>query len=107
LQEYIIINISSQMNKLSKIFKVSSIYYMSLLDQVNDVIRKKHYSIRTEQACVEWIKRFVSFHKRYPKYRKRNKREKGRFAEFGGIWGYNPRQLLAVHGKWGSAHQLK
>ncbi len=28
-------------------------------------------------------------------------------TEFGGIWGYNPRQLLAVHGKWGSAKQLK
>ncbi|MEW5816844.1 MAG: alpha-amylase family glycosyl hydrolase [Spirochaetota bacterium] len=28
-------------------------------------------------------------------------------TEFGGIWGYNPRQLLAVHGKWGSAQQLK
>jgi hypothetical protein len=29
-----------------------------LLDQVRDVIRRKHYSIRTEQAYVEWIKRF-------------------------------------------------
>jgi len=28
-------------------------------------------------------------------------------TEFGGIWGYNPRQLLAVHGKWGSSHQFK
>jgi len=68
LQEYIIINIPSQMNKLSKIFKVSSIYYMRLLVQVSDVIRKKHYSIRTEQAYIEWIKRFASFHQRYPKY---------------------------------------
>ncbi len=41
---------------------------MSLLDQVRDVIRKKHYSIRTEQAYIEWIKRFASFHQRYPKY---------------------------------------
>jgi len=30
---------------------------MSILDQVRDVIRKKHYSIRTEQAYIEWIKR--------------------------------------------------
>ena len=29
-----------------------------LLDQVRDVIRRKYYSIRTEQAYVEWIKRF-------------------------------------------------
>ena len=28
-------------------------------------------------------------------------------TEFGGIWGYNPRQLLAVHAPWGSAQQLK
>ncbi len=41
---------------------------MKLLDQVRDKIRKKHYSIRTEQAYVEWIKRFTIFHgKRHPK----------------------------------------
>jgi len=40
---------------------------MNILDQVRDVIRKKHYSIRTEQAYVVWIKRFVTFHKRHPK----------------------------------------
>lgn len=41
---------------------------MKLLDQVTDVIRKKHYSIRTEQAYVDWIKRFIFFHgKRHPK----------------------------------------
>lgn len=33
-----------------------------LLDQVREVIRMKHYSIRTEQAYVEWIKRFIFFH---------------------------------------------
>ena len=41
---------------------------MKLLDQVRDVIRKKHYSIRTEQAYVDWIRRYVLFHKkRHPK----------------------------------------
>jgi len=29
---------------------------MKLLDQVRDVVRKKHYSIRTEQAYVQWIR---------------------------------------------------
>lgn len=39
-----------------------------LLDQVRDKIRLKHYSIRTEQAYVDWIKRFVLFHhKRHPR----------------------------------------
>eukprot|EP00929_Paragymnodinium_shiwhaense_P063067 TRINITY_DN31530_c0_g1_i1.p1 TRINITY_DN31530_c0_g1~~TRINITY_DN31530_c0_g1_i1.p1 ORF type:complete len:635 (+),score=153.25 TRINITY_DN31530_c0_g1_i1:65-1906(+) len=27
-------------------------------------------------------------------------------TEFGGLWGYNSRQLLAVHGKWGTAVDL-
>ena len=38
-----------------------------MLDQVRDVIRRKHYSIRTEQAYVDWIKRFIIYHnKRHP-----------------------------------------
>lgn len=38
-----------------------------LLDQVRDRIRSKHYSLRTEQAYIDWIKRFIHFHgKRHP-----------------------------------------
>ena len=38
-----------------------------LLDQVRDRLRVKHYSIRTEQAYVGWIKRYIIFHhKRHP-----------------------------------------
>ncbi len=38
-----------------------------LLDQLRDVIRRKHYSIRTEQAYVDWVKRFILYHgKRHP-----------------------------------------
>jgi Phage integrase, N-terminal SAM-like domain len=37
-----------------------------LLDQVRTAIRGRHYSIRTEQAYVDWIKRYVSFHRRHP-----------------------------------------
>jgi integron integrase len=38
-----------------------------LLDQVRDAIRTRHYSYRTEQAYVGWIKRFIFFHhKRHP-----------------------------------------
>jgi integron integrase len=38
-----------------------------LLDQVRDIIRAKHYSIRTEEAYVDWIRRFILFHhKRHP-----------------------------------------
>ena len=35
-----------------------------LLNKVRDKIRLKHYSIRTEQAYTDWIKRFVLFHKK-------------------------------------------
>ena len=39
-----------------------------LLDQVRDVLRRKHFSFRTEQAYVGWIKRFILFHhKRHPR----------------------------------------
>ena len=39
-----------------------------LLDQVRSRIRFKHYSIRTEQAYVDWIKRFIRhFDKRHPR----------------------------------------
>jgi len=38
-----------------------------LLEQVRDVIRRKHYSIRTEHAYLDWIKRFIIYHnKRHP-----------------------------------------
>ena len=33
-----------------------------LLDQVRDVMRLKHYSIHTERAYCDWIKRYVLFH---------------------------------------------
>ena len=33
-----------------------------LLDQVRDALRLKHYSYRTEQAYVGWIKRYIFFY---------------------------------------------
>lgn len=39
-----------------------------LLDQVSDAIRRRHYSYRTEQSYIHWIKRFIFFSdKRHPK----------------------------------------
>ena len=39
-----------------------------LLDRMRGVIRAKHYSYRTEQAYVQWAKRFILFHgKRHPR----------------------------------------
>lgn len=38
-----------------------------LLEQARDVIRLKHYSCRTEQTYVAWIRRYILFHgKRHP-----------------------------------------
>ena len=39
-----------------------------LLDQVRERIRVKHYSLRTEDAYLHWIRRFIFFHgKRHPR----------------------------------------
>jgi hypothetical protein len=38
-----------------------------LLDQVRQAIRARHYSDKTEESYVGWIKRFIFFHdKRHP-----------------------------------------
>ena len=38
-----------------------------LLDQVRTVMRRQHYAIRTEETYVQWIIRFIHFHKmRHP-----------------------------------------
>jgi hypothetical protein len=33
-----------------------------LLDQVHERIRYRHYSIRTEEAYVHWVRGFILFH---------------------------------------------
>jgi len=39
-----------------------------LLDQVSEALRTKHYSYRTEQTYIDWIKRYIIFHKKqHPK----------------------------------------
>lgn len=39
-----------------------------LLDEVRAKLRCKHYSLRTEQSYVSWIKRYILFHgKRHPR----------------------------------------
>ena len=38
-----------------------------LLDRVRERIRAKHYSLRTERAYLEWIRRFILFNdKKHP-----------------------------------------
>lgn len=39
-----------------------------LLDQVRHAVRARHYSLRTEDTYVRWVKRFILFHdKRHPR----------------------------------------
>jgi hypothetical protein len=39
-----------------------------LFDQVCDVMRLKHYSLRTERTYCDWIERFIRFHQlRHPR----------------------------------------
>jgi len=41
---------------------------LRLLDQVRDAIRRRHYSRRTEETYVQWIRRFIFFSgRRHPK----------------------------------------
>ena len=35
---------------------------LKLLDQVREVLRLRHYSIRTEQSYCDWVRRYIRFH---------------------------------------------
>ena len=35
---------------------------LKLLEQVREVMRLRHYSIRTEQCYCDWIRRYIKFH---------------------------------------------
>ena len=35
-----------------------------LLERVRNAIRIRHYSLRTEQSYIHWIRRFILFHKK-------------------------------------------
>ena len=39
-----------------------------LLAQMRDVLRLKHYSLRTERTYCDWVERFIRFHRlRHPR----------------------------------------
>ena len=40
------------------------VHPLRLLDQLREVVRLKHYSLRTEDAYVAWIRRYIHFHRR-------------------------------------------
>jgi len=49
---------------LASVSRTSGSGKSKLLDQVREEIRLKHYSLRTEQAYIDWIKRFIVFHRK-------------------------------------------
>lgn len=55
------------LHSISKVARAAEVRKPKLLDQVREAIRTRHYSLRTEEAYVGWIKRFIFFHgKRHP-----------------------------------------
>jgi len=47
--------------------RVPSAQPPKVLDRVREAIRARHYSLRTEEAYVGWVRRFILFHnKRHP-----------------------------------------
>ena len=54
--------------QLEELATVSGPKPRKLLDQVRDALRTKHYSYRTEQTYIDWVKRYILFHKKqHPK----------------------------------------
>ena len=49
-------------NMAANLSTTASVRNPKLLDRVRDALRRKHYSIRTEQAYSHWIRRFILFH---------------------------------------------
>jgi len=35
-----------------------------LLDEIRNTLRVHHYAVKTEKAYVQWVKRFILFHKK-------------------------------------------
>lgn len=53
---------------MSRVSSFSAKSKPKLLEQVRNAVRTRHYSLRTEEAYVRWIKRFILFHgKRHPR----------------------------------------
>ena len=47
--------------------RVPSAQPLKVLDRAREAIRARHYSLRTEEAYVGWVRRFILFHnKRHP-----------------------------------------
>ncbi len=51
----------------SKIKPLNQKMAKKLLEQLREILRMKHYSYRTAEAYMDWVRRFILFHnKRHP-----------------------------------------
>ena len=51
----------------SQLTKAKALTMPKLLEQVQNLLRTRHYSYRTEQTYLQWIKQFILFHgKKHP-----------------------------------------
>ena len=72
------------------------------MDQVREVLRVKHYAIRTERAYCDWIRRYVRLHgmrSREDLFPGTEKVVKGSTHSFGHARGRNPQP-----GPWATGH---
>src|SRR5918996_2316194 len=61
-------NEMSPINSIAASEDISSPKGKKLLDQYRDALRVKHYSPRTEDTYILWVKNFILYHnKRHPK----------------------------------------
>jgi Phage integrase, N-terminal SAM-like domain len=59
--------IDGGLNAKARVHPLPSTGKPKLLEQVRQAIRTRHYSDKTEEAYVGWIRRFIFFHnKRHP-----------------------------------------
>ena len=59
--------IDGGLNTKASVQTTPAVQQPKLLDQVRGSIRVRHYSPKTEDSYVHWIKRFIFFHnKRHP-----------------------------------------
>lgn len=56
--------IDGGLNAKSSVRTASAVQQPRLLDQVRLAIRTRHYSYKTEESYVHWIKRFIFFNKK-------------------------------------------
>ena len=61
--EYLSKSLEIKSDKSSGLFKKVYAVFPQHIDRLVKIIRIKNYSVRTEQAYLDWVLRFISFHK--------------------------------------------